>query len=165
LKDWTGNKKSTFVTLGASSHSEHDREKHDYYATEPMAIDKLFNVIGDKLPTLVWECACGGLHLSHRMHVLLPRLSIYNSDLINRGFNCEILDFLQYNNPNSFNGAIITNPPYKYAQEFVEKAIESVTDSNLVCMFLKLTFLEGQKRKKMFNKHPPKTVYIYQAED
>ena len=33
-KDWIGNKKSTFSTLGASSHSEHDRQVDDYYATE-----------------------------------------------------------------------------------------------------------------------------------
>ena len=27
MKDWTGNKKTTFVTLGASNHSDKDREK------------------------------------------------------------------------------------------------------------------------------------------
>lgn len=32
---------------------------------------------------------------------------------------------------------------------------------NKVAMFLKLTFLEGQKRKKFFEKYPPKVVYIY----
>lgn len=34
-KDWTGNSKSTFVNIGASSHSDTDREKYDYYATPP----------------------------------------------------------------------------------------------------------------------------------
>ena len=29
MKDWTGNQKSTFVTLGASNHSEKDRETND----------------------------------------------------------------------------------------------------------------------------------------
>ena len=33
-KDWIGNKKSTFSTLGASNHSEHNREENVYYATE-----------------------------------------------------------------------------------------------------------------------------------
>ena len=108
----------------------------------------------------VWECACGEGHLSQRMNDLLPHLSIRNSDLVDRGFNCEIIDFLKYNNPDSFSGEIITNPPYKYAQEFVEKAIETITAGHLVCMFLKLTFLEGQKRKKMFEKYPPKTVCV-----
>ena len=29
-KDWTGNKKTTFVTLGASNHTDHERAEHDY---------------------------------------------------------------------------------------------------------------------------------------
>ena len=41
-KDWTGNKATTFATLGASSHSKHDREENDYYATDPSTIEKLF---------------------------------------------------------------------------------------------------------------------------
>ncbi len=43
-KDWTGNRKTTFVTLGASNHSNHDRAENDYYATEPKAIDFLLEV-------------------------------------------------------------------------------------------------------------------------
>lgn len=34
MSDWVGNKTSTFVTLGASNHVEHEREPHDYYATD-----------------------------------------------------------------------------------------------------------------------------------
>ena len=36
-----GNKKSVFVTLGASSHSGHERESHDFYATEAAAVEWL----------------------------------------------------------------------------------------------------------------------------
>ena len=32
MKDWTGNQKSIFVTLGANNHCEHERENNDYYA-------------------------------------------------------------------------------------------------------------------------------------
>ena len=159
-KDWVGGTKATFTPLGASSHSAHDREIHDYYATEPRAVDKLFAVLGDTLSNNLWECACGGGHLSRRILELSPRSKIKNSDLFNRDFPCEVIDFLKINQPNSFCGDIITNPPYKYAQEFVEKAIETVTEGSLVCMFLKLTFLEGQKRRKMYDKYPPKIVYV-----
>ena len=34
-KDWTGNGKSIFTTLGASNHTEKEREINDYYATDP----------------------------------------------------------------------------------------------------------------------------------
>lgn len=50
---------------------------------------------------------------------------------------------------------IITNPPYKFAREFVEKALEVVADGQKVAMFLKLTFLEGQARRELFRRCPP----------
>ena len=37
-KDWTGNTQAVMATLNASSHSLHEREKHDYYATPPKAV-------------------------------------------------------------------------------------------------------------------------------
>ena len=37
--DWTGNKKSTFVQLGASNHTNKEREINDYYATDPKALE------------------------------------------------------------------------------------------------------------------------------
>lgn len=61
MKDWTGNKKSTWATLGANNHSDAIREDNDYYATDPKALllllDKL-NVDGIKLHNNIWECAC-----------------------------------------------------------------------------------------------------------
>lgn len=55
---------------------------------------------------------------------------------------------------------ILTNPPYKYAKEFIEHAMEITTPGNRIFMFLKLLFLEGKSRKEMFKKYPPKTVYV-----
>ena len=153
-KDWTGNKNSIFTTLGASSHSKHDREKNDYYATDPKTIDDLFKV--ELFNHFIWEPSCGEGHLSKRMTELGK--SVYSTDLIDRGFGNEFGDFLDWKNTLS-TGDIITNPPYKYAQEFLEKAMELT--GNKVAMFLKLTFLEGQKRKKMFAKYPPKVVYVF----
>lgn len=37
--DWTGNKKSTFVQLGASNHSNKEREQNDFYATDPKSLE------------------------------------------------------------------------------------------------------------------------------
>ena len=80
------------------------------------------------------------------------------SDLVDRTGNTEIIDFLKFKG--TFDGDVITNPPYKYAKEFVEKAIESVTDGHKVAMFLKLQFLEGKGRREFFDKYPPKMVYV-----
>ena len=67
-------------------------------------------------------------------------------------------DFL--NETEKFNGDIITNPPYKYAQQFIEKALDLVTEGNKVCMFLKVQFMEGKARRKLFDEFPPKTIWV-----
>lgn len=39
MKDWIGNSKTTFVTLGASNHSNKEREIDDFYATDPHSLE------------------------------------------------------------------------------------------------------------------------------
>jgi len=158
MKNWTGNQKSIFSTLGASSHSEGERQKHDYYATNPIAIDLLFKE--EVFSFDIWEPACGEGHLSKRMLDFgsYTGMNVYSSDLIDRGFG-DVKDFLSIDNV-EWNGDIITNPPYKYAQNFIEKSIQIIPEGNKIAMFLKIQFLEGKKRKHLFKKYPPKTIYI-----
>ena len=57
---------------------------------------------------------------------------------------------------------ILTNPPYKYAKEFVLKALELLPAGGRCYMFLKLTFLEGKARRKLiFDWTPPRTLYVF----
>ncbi len=160
MKDWTGNVKSIFVCNGASNHTESDRQIDDYYATEPKAIELLLEQ--ETFNPYVWECACGGGHLSK---VLCEKgYKVKSSDIVNRGYeNTEIIDFLKVTKKDidgDFSRDIITNPPYKYAKEFVEHALDISMDSTKVAMFLKLTFLESKKRRKLFEKYPPKVIYV-----
>ena len=55
MSDWVGNRNSVYKTLGASNHTDKEREKDDYYATDPIAIDKLLTV--ERPNENVWECA------------------------------------------------------------------------------------------------------------
>lgn len=163
MKDWTGNQKSTFVTLGASNHSEKDRETNDYYATDPHALEIFLNKLqedGVELHNDIWECACGEGHLSE---VLKNRgYKVFSTDLMARGYEDNQIDFLKYEGEDvPFD--ILTNPPYKYAKEFVEKALEIQANGYYAIMFLKIQFLEGQARKEMFKKYPPKYVYVNSA--
>lgn len=155
MKDWTGNAKSIFVCHGASNHTEEERQQHDYYATEPKAVELLLEQENFKFT--IWECACGQGHMSD---VLKQHgHNVVSSDLIDRGYPDTIVqDFLQTNGLNCTD--IITNPPYKYAKEFVEHALDISIDGVKVAMFLKLTFFESKARKKLFKKYPPKVVYI-----
>lgn len=58
MKDWTGNSKSIYTTMGASNHSNKERQNEDYYATEPKATQLLLEV--EQFSPVIWECACGG---------------------------------------------------------------------------------------------------------
>ena len=159
-KDWIGNKKSTFVMLGSSNHTEKEREKNDYYATDPKALEIFLDKLKEdkiKLHNNIWECACGEGHLSKVLEN--KGYKVWSTDLIYRGYGTGNTDFLK-SVPNSWYGDILTNPPYKYAKEFVEKGIEVIRDGCYIVMFLKIQFLEGQARKKCFFKNPPKYVYV-----
>ena len=157
-KDWKGDGNSVYKTLGASNHTDKERQSEDYYATDPIAIDKLLNAFD--IPEMVWECACGEGHLSKRLQEY--GYAVKSTDLIYRGFGNGEVDFLKTDIKN-FEGDIITNPPYKYALEFVYKAMDTVREGGNVAMFLRLLFLEGQKRRKLFDEYPPKRIHVFSS--
>ncbi|MBR6557817.1 MAG: NAD(P)-dependent oxidoreductase [Clostridia bacterium] len=149
-----------FTPLGASNHSNKKREEHDYYATDPKALELLLEL--ESFSNYVWECACGGGHLSE---VLKKHgHDVKSTDIIDRGYEgTELMDFLTVTKEdiaNEHSRDIITNPPYKYGKEFVEHALNISPEGTKIAMFLKVQFLEGKARKALFNKYPPKTIYV-----
>ena len=153
-KDWTGNYHSVVGCLGAHNETAEEREEHDYYATQPIAAEWLIKI--EKLNQNIWECACGEGHLAKVFEK--HGYNVKATDLIDRGYGRGGVDFLKQKE--KFEGDIVTNPPYKFAQEFIEKALTLVPKGNKVCMFLKVQFLEGRGRKKLFEQFPPKTVWV-----
>jgi hypothetical protein len=151
--------RKVFATLGASSHVEAVREKDDYYATSPQAVDVLLKHFEIPPTTKIWECACGEGHLSKRLIEL--GFEVCSSDLVNRGYG-EVKNFFDCTEKPDAGSLILTNPPYKHAMEFVLHALELLPENGYCLMFLKLLFLEGQKRyAELFRIHPPKTVYVF----
>jgi len=99
---------------------------------------------------------CGAGHISTVLKEY--GYEVRSSDIEDRVGN-EVLDFLSCKEP--WNGSIVTNPPFKYAQEFVEKALELLPNRGKCAFLLRLQFLEGIKRRKLFDENPPKTVYVF----
>lgn len=153
-KDWKGSESSVFRQLAASAHSEEERKAFDYYATDPIAAEHLLRL--EEFSKNIWECACGEGHLSKVFTDF--GYEVKSTDLINRGFGGQ-QDFLSIHNE-IFVGDNVTNPPYSYAKEFVEKALDIIPDGNKVAMFLKLTFLEGKGRVQFFKDNPPIRVWV-----
>lgn len=150
------NKKSkiVFASIGASNHSEGERQKNDFYATDPKAVSLLCKI--EKFNKNIWECACGNGSISKEL--IINGYDVYSTDLINRGYGEPNVDFLNCNK--KWNGDIITNPPYKYAYDFIRRSLSLIETDARIAMFLKIQFLEGRTRKKLFLENPPQVVYV-----
>lgn len=152
------NQKSNFAVAGMSKTTNakaKDRAEFDYYATDPVAIDCLIPEV--ELNQKIWECACGEGHLSERLADY--GYEVYSTDLIDRGYGDDFFDFLKCSH--KFEGDIITNPPFKYFEQFMTKGLECINEGNKLILLGKIQILEGQKRGKFFIQNPPRMVLVF----
>lgn len=129
-----------------------DRAENDFYPTPDYVTRDLLRL--ETFTGSIWEPACGNGAMSKVM--INAGMEVYSSDLVDRGYGQPGINFLtEYRKVNN----IITNPPYTLAEEFVYHALDWATDK--VALFLKLAFLEGAGRQKMFLSTPLSKVYVY----
>lgn len=139
---------------GVGTHSHADRGD-DFYATPREATEALLAVERKWLPSgTIWEPACGDGAIAK---VLMDAgHTVYSTDLIERGWSEGEINFLTTGiNPRA--SGIITNPPFKLAREFVDRAL---TRAPYVAMLLRLAFLEGAARKPWFESAPLARVHV-----
>lgn len=148
---------SKSLSIVGSSRSNGQREENDFYPTPSWCVDELLK--RESFGVSVWECCCGDGAISE---VLLNNgKNVYSTDIVNyNGYADNIVDFLKVDYEINFD-AIITNPPYKIALDFVLKAKQH--SSGKIAMFLKTVFLESESRYNMFQDKtfPLKTVYQF----
>jgi hypothetical protein len=125
--------------------SGYERKERDLYETPAWVTEALLSHLPspDEIPNVL-EPACG----SGKMVAVLE-LAGYNvhGDDIETG-----ADFLNFNwEYNGLWNAIITNPPYELAREFIEKALAS-TDH--VAMLLRTDFDHAKTRASLFGDCP-----------
>lgn len=145
----------------AGGNPASSRVENDFYATDPKAVKMLldkYNIL--RTGNCVLEPCCGMGHISKSVQDYYKDVDITQLDIVDRGCGAIISDFLTYKTEDRYD-AIITNPPYSLALEFVQKSLELVKPNGVVAMFLKIQFLEGQKRKEFFEKNPPKYIYVF----
>lgn len=160
--DWIGNKNSCRAALGISKNGYmFDRAIGDYYATDPEALRAFLNVVNfDWAGHTVWECACGSGNLSKVLESV-PGLNVFSSDLYNRGYGRSYIDFLKSGIPDGVD-IILTNPPYKYAVQFIEHALDILPMDGYCIMLLPVTYLAGKERyDKLFSKGWLQTVWVF----
>lgn len=161
-KDWVGNSNSIFTMNGARGNPE-DRETRDFYATDPVAAEWLLKL--EPQLNNIWEPFVGTGNLAEIYHKEGKLKAI--SDIEDRGYYPEGVltsygkDFLKMKKV--WKGDIISNPPYKNVQNYVEHALELLSEGHYLALFMKITFLEGQSRRDLFKNQPPIRVWVSSA--
>lgn len=154
----------------AGGNPKNERVEHDFYATDPVAVEKLlhqYSING----TEVLEPCIGNGNIANALRTFYNNtLNITGVDIVDRGYPGTIVqDFLTWETDNKYD-CIITNPPFSLAKEFVEKGMTLLNEGVIeedgypngqLIMFLKIQFLEGEKRKELFDRYPPKYIYVF----
>ena len=142
----TGNKRAPLSQRG-----------QDLYETPEEATEALLRV--EHIPGVIWEPASGPGAIVRvlRRHARM----VYATDLINydsRDQDQSGRDFLLERRLPRGAQAIITNPPFKLAEQFVAHALELCP---LVMMLLRLAFLESERRTPILDNGKLARVHIF----
>lgn len=135
-----------------------NRNKNDLYPTPPLATYILHKYI--KLPKNIVEPCAGRGNISvelERCGYNVRSFDLYDYEpKLTRITTGQ--DLLLLNKQPGYN-ALVTNPPYHkdLPRKIAEKGIQ---EYDVTAMFLRLTFLEGKKRKELFTLHPPSDIII-----
>lgn len=136
-------------------HKLADR-KDDLYETPEVATRALLGV--EKLPEIVWEPACGPGAIVRVLRGAGHK--VYATDLVDYGCpeSESRVDFLLEQSAPTFIGGIVTNPPFKLANQFAAHALLLAPK---VCMLLRLAFLESERRRSVLDAGSLARVHVF----
>jgi hypothetical protein len=121
--------------------SGYERKERDLYETPEWVTNALVPHL-PWMPDEVWEPACG----SGKMAAALALLFEVRATDIDAG-----VDFLDQKMKAE---AIITNPPYKLAEEFIGHAIALTSQGGFVAMLLRTDYDHASTRRCLFSDEP-----------
>jgi len=131
--------------------SGYERKERDLYETPEWVTEALLPHLPMR-PLEIWEPACGSGKMSRvlaRVPHSVTATDIYDPEAIS-------VDFLSLTEPVAGpHDAIITNPPYELATEFIEKALNFQKPHNgFVVMLLRTDFDHAKGRSYLFGNCP-----------
>lgn len=132
-----------------------ERDRDDFYPTPARATESLLSV--EQFEGDIWEPACGDGAISRILEKYGHK--VFSTDLIDRGFGIPNRDFLlEYQ---TFVDNIITNPPFKLAEEFAQHALRCARRK--VVLLCRVAWLEGKARREMFENTPLARVWVFSS--
>lgn len=138
------------------------READDFYPTPPEATRAFLHAEIGRLMDFhtIWEPAVGDGAMGREMQAC--NLSVFGSDLIDRGCGAEIRDFYDFSEPPA--PAIVTNPPYQECgwgngkARWLRHALETL-DVEYLALLLNWNWPCAGGLAPLWNAHPPARVY------
>lgn len=130
-----------------------NREADDFYPTPPEGTHRLLAVEG--FTGNIWEPACGDGAISRELEA--AGHTVRSTDLVDRGYGAARVDFLMEWADRADN--IVTNPPFKMAEEFARHAL-ALADRK-VALLCRLAWLEGLGHKELFTSTPLARVWVF----
>jgi hypothetical protein len=127
---------------------------HDLYETPAVATEALLRV--EQLPVGLWEPAAGRGAITNVLRA--HGHTVFASDLVDYGIGDTIQDFLTTTSAPAGAEAIVTNPPFRIAEEFVEHALQLCPR---VCMLLRLAFMESKRRSGILEGRGLARVHVF----
>jgi len=134
------------------TNNDGGRPSLDFYPTPQRGTKALLKA--ETFVGSIWEPACGDGALSKVLEH--AGYEVVSTDIQPRGYGTQ-LDFFFASMLLAPN--IVTNPPFKYAQEFAERALSLGCDK--LALLCKIAFLEGADRSKWLKQTPLKNVYVF----
>jgi hypothetical protein len=134
-----------------------NERKNDLYESPPEAVTALLRA--EKLPEVIWEPACGPGAIVRVLRGAGHQ--VYATDLVDYSSPDQDeskWDFLSERQLPIGVQAIVTNPPFKNAGEFVAHALRLCPK---VIMLLRLAFLESEKRRPILDTGHLARVYVF----
>lgn len=125
----------------------------DFYETPPEATLALLG--REAFYGGVWEPACGLGAISQV--IAANGQHVVSSDLNDHGYGSSGVDFLAQQKLLAPN--IVTNPPFNIATKFIQHAL-SLRPAK-AAFLLRLAFLEGMRRRKLYDAMPPARVLVF----
>jgi hypothetical protein len=118
----------------------------DDFQTPPEALDYLLPYIPDTIK-IIWECASGVGYLANALcnagyKVICSDINPYNQHTLK-------INFLVGEIPEPYD-MIITNPPYKYKNQFIKRCYEL---GKPFALLMPLTTLESRERQILYAKY------------
>lgn len=129
----------------------------DLYETPAVAVETLLRI--ERLPSVIWEPCCGRGAIVRVLRGAGRR--VISTDLVDYASPDQDhagRDFLMETRAPDGIQAIVTNPPFKLAEEFVAKALELCPR---VVMLLRLAFLESERRSAILDTGHLARVHVF----